>query len=148
MTPKSVISLRSFTCIQSYGLLIFLYLLCHPPTPVPSILYFSQYCIDQPIKAEPTVRWGLVINTVMNRAISRQMKPSVSLRCLSIHHLLPAAYRNLIPRRAGLIRVCVCGSASFNLESRERNGVGEVWLIIYHYLDGNNGLHTQQFSGK
>lgn len=44
---------------------IFLYLYCHPPTPIPfpGILYSSQYCIDQSIKAGPTVRRGLVINT-------------------------------------------------------------------------------------
>lgn len=41
----------------------------------------------------------------MNRLISRRLKPSVSLSLsfLSIHHLLTAAYLNLIPRQPPLI---------------------------------------------
>lgn len=106
------------------------------PSPLfPSILYFSRYCIDQPIKAEPTVRWGLGYeHALMNRLISSWPKPSMSL-CLSfpsIHHLLTAAYLNLIPRQPPLIGPAVGLHLHLKGVAREVGGA----------LKGNNAAAT------
>lgn len=110
------------------------------PSPFfPSILYFSQYCIDQPIKAEPTVRWGLGYeHALMNRLISRRPKPSVSLslRFPSIRHLLTAAYLNLIPRQPPLIGLAVGLHLHLKGVAREVGGV----------LKGNNAAATYVFT--
>lgn len=113
-----------------------------PPRTVPlfpSILYFSQYFIDQPIKAEPTVRWGLGYeHALMNRLISRWPKPSVSLSLSfpSIHHLLTAAYLNLIPRQPPLIGLAVGLHLHLKGVAREVGGV----------LKGNSAAATSMFS--
>lgn len=107
------------------------------PSPLfPSILYFSQYCIDPPIKAEPTVRRGLGYeHALMNRLISRWPKPCVSLSLSfpSIHHLLTAAYLNLIPRQPPLIGLAVGLHLHLKGVAREVGGV----------LKGDNAAATR-----
>ncbi len=74
-----------------------------------SILYFSQYCIDWTNTAEQTVGQHLVKNTVMNRVISRWMKPpGVSVSLLSVN--MPLIYSSVSepnPMSGGIDR-CLC----------------------------------------